>query len=233
MEDHSGRILETIRAQQEWWTITSTMIDFPHEDYETLESIRASGGVAPDAHWDEDRNLFLSAAKLTASLGGKYLSMHAGFIDESKPEYAGKMRDRIRTLADIAATQGTVLLLETGQETAGHMKQFIESLEHEAIGVNFDPANMILYGMGDPIDAVRVLRPWIRHIHIKDARRAERAGTWGKEVPWGTGDVGCTRFLDVLEEVRFDGAMAIEREQDENRFGDIESAVKRLEADSK
>ncbi len=87
---------------------------------------------------------------------------------------------------------------------------------------------MILYGKGNPIEAVRVLSPWIRHLHVKDALRTQQPGTWGAEVPWGDGQVGMTQFLAVLEEVGFDGAMAIEREAGDDRFGDIKRAVQRL-----
>src|SRR5512145_357645 len=81
VEDGSGKVLDTIKAQK--WTITSTMIDFPQEDYSTLDTIKVTGGVVPDASWEQNRKLFLGAAKATAKLGVKYLSMHAGFIDES------------------------------------------------------------------------------------------------------------------------------------------------------
>ena len=87
---------------------------------------------------------------------------------------------------------------------------------------------MILYDKGDPIEAVRVLAPWIKHIHIKDAIRTTQPGTWGAEVPWGDGQVGTEAFLDVLEEIGFEGALAIEREAGDDRFGDIKLAAERL-----
>jgi len=228
VEDSSGKQLDTIRAQG--WTITGTMIDFPQEDYSTLESIKVTGGVVPDDSWQRNHGLFAGAAKVTAQLGVKYLSMHAGFIDESNKAYAKKMYDRIRTLADIAADEGLTLLLETGQESAVDLRGFLEELDHESVGVNFDPANMILYDKGDPIEAVRVLSPWIRHLHVKDALRTKQPGTWGSEVPWGDGQVGIERFLAVLTEVGFNGAMAIEREAGDNRAGDIKLAIQRLAA---
>jgi L-ribulose-5-phosphate 3-epimerase len=226
VEDGSGRVLETIQAQD--WTITSTMIDFPQEDYSTLDTIKVTGGVVPDAPWQQNHNLFLGATLVTAKLGVKYLSMHAGFIDESDKAHADKIHARIRDLANIAADNGVILLLETGQEAAPELRHFLEKLDHRSVGVNFDPANMILYDKGDPIDAVRVLAPWIRHLHVKDATRTKRPGTWGAEVPWGDGEVGMQRFLSVLEEIGFDGAMAIEREAGDNRLGDIKLAVERL-----
>ena len=228
VEDDSGKVLDAIRAQP--WTITCTMIDFPQEDYSTLDSIKVTGGVVPDEHWPRNHSLFLGATIATAELGVKYLSMHAGFIDESDKAAAEKIYARIRTLANIAADNGVILLLETGQETAKELRGFLEELDHKSVGVNFDPANMILYDKGDPIEAVRVLAPWIRHLHVKDAVRTKQPGTWGAEVPWGDGQVGIDRFLGVLEEVGFEGAMAIEREAGDNRLGDVKLAAERLAA---
>ena len=228
VEDGSGKVFDTIKSQK--WTITSTMIDFPQEDYSTLDTIKVTGGVVPDEHWERNRNLFDGAAKVTAKLGVKCLSMHAGFVDESNKAYAEKVYTRIRTLADIARDNGLTLLLETGQETATELRHFLEKLDHKSVGVNFDPANMILYDKGDPIEAVRVLSPWIRHLHVKDALRTTQPGTWGSEVPWGDGQVGIERFIAVLGEVGFKGAMAIEREAGDNRLGDIKLAVERLKA---
>ena len=221
-------VLAAIEKQD--WIITSTMIDFPQEDYSTLESIKITGGITPDEYWEQSHKLFLGAVDVTVKLGVKYLSMHAGFIDESDPAYAKKFYDRIRCLADAASEKDILLLLETGQETAQELRRFLEELNHPAIAVNFDPANMILYDKGDPIEAVRVLAPWIKHIHIKDGIRTKQPGTWGTEVPWGDGQVGPEAFLNTLKEIGFEGALAIEREAGDDRFGDIKLAAERLQA---
>lgn len=226
LEEKGDDFLAAVQKQN--WTISSTMIDFPQEDYSTLESIKVTGGIVPDEYWEQSRQLFVGAADVTVKLGVKYLSMHAGFIDESDPAYAKKFYDRIRYLADAAGQKDIMLLLETGQETAGELRGFMEKLNHSAIGVNFDPANMILYDKGNPIEAVRVLAPWIKHIHIKDAIRTTQPGTWGAEVPWGDGEVGPEAFLNVLKEIGFDGVLAIEREAGDDRFGDIKLAAERL-----
>ena len=218
--------LEAIKAQD--WTITSTMIDFPQEDYSTLDTIKVTGGVVPDDAWEANRDLFAGAAKVTAELGVKYLSMHAGFIDETDEAHAAKITKRLRTLADVAQDSGVILLFETGQESAQELAQFMEKLNHNSVSVNFDPANMILYNKGNPIQAVRTLAPWIRHLHVKDATRTKEPGTWGAEVPWGDGEVGIADFVKVLEEIGFEGAMAIEREAGDSRFGDIKLAIERL-----
>ncbi|HLB73236.1 MAG TPA: sugar phosphate isomerase/epimerase family protein [Sedimentisphaerales bacterium] len=220
------QVLADIEDQD--WTITATMIDFPQEDYSTLEAIKATGGIVPDDCWTRNRKLFLGAAEVTAKLGVKYLSTHAGFIDESDPAYAKKVHDRIKRLADAAADKELTLLLETGQETATELRSFLEELDHPAVGVNFDPANMILYDKGDPIEALRTLAPWIKHLHVKDATRTKVPGTWGAEVPWGNGQVGIVALIRALEEIGFDGAMAIEREAGNDRPGDIALAADRL-----
>jgi len=226
VEDESGAVLKSM--QQQDWKIYSTMIDFPQEDYSTLDSIKVTGGIAPDEHWERNCQLFLGAVDITVKLGVKYIMMHAGFIDHTNEAYVKNFYDRIRTLADAAGDKQITLLLETGQETAEELREFLEMLNHPSVGVNFDPANMILYGKGEPKEAVKVLANWIKHIHVKDALPTETPGTWGSEVPWGDGKVECDKFLTILQEVGFDGVLGIEREAGDDRIGDIKLAAERL-----
>jgi L-ribulose-5-phosphate 3-epimerase len=220
--------LDAVRRQP--WTIGATMIDFPSEDYSTLESIRATGGLVPDAPWEANRALALGAIDTAAALGSKFLSLHLGFIDHARPETARKLSDRTRFLADAAAKRGVELLLETGQESAADLRHFLETMNHPALRINFDPANMILYGKGSPVEAVRALAPWIRHVHAKDATRTKTPGTCGAEVPWGDGEVNPPAFLKALRDSGFAGALAIEREAGDDRLGDIRKAAERLAA---
>ena len=210
------------------WMSSSTMIGFPQEDYSTLESIRKTGGIMPDECWEENRALALQAIDLTAEYGVDFLSTHAGFIDHEDVAGYRKFCGRIRELADAAHEKKVMLLLETGQETAQDLRDCLEDLNHPALGVNFDPANMILYGMGDPIEAVRILAPWIKHVHIKDAIKSRIPGEWGTEVPWGDGDVDCEKFIQTLNEIGYTGALAIEREGGDTRADDIQLAADRL-----
>ena len=96
--------------------------------------------------------------------------------------------------------------------------------------MNFDPANMILYDKGDPLEALRALGPWIRQCHIKDARRTRVSGTWGEEVTVGTGEVDWTAFLATLDELGFHGDLCIEREAGNQRLADIRAARVHLES---
>jgi sugar phosphate isomerase/epimerase len=214
--------------KQNSWTITSTMIGFPQEDYSTLDSIRKTGGIMPDDCWESNRARALEAIELTAELGVPFLSAHVGFIDHNDAESYRTFCARMSELAEAAQAKNIMLLLETGQETAGDLFQCLEELKHPALGVNFDPANMILYGKGDPIEAVRTLAPYIKHVHIKDAVKAAVPGEWGTDVPWGDGEVGCTEFIQALEDIGYAGALAIEREAGDARMADIKLAAERL-----
>jgi len=218
--------LEAVKQQD--WVISSTMIGFDQEDYSTLDTIKITGGVVPDDCWEKNKKVFTAAAKVTSELSVQYLSMHAGFIDHTDVEKYKVMCDRIKCLADISAANGIILLMETGQETAGDLASFLKEVDHTSIGINFDPANMILYDKGDPIEAVKVLSPWIKHVHIIDAIKTETAGQWGSEVPWGGGQVDSVKFLAVLKEIGYEGTLAIEREAGDDRLGDIRMAANRL-----
>ena len=210
------------------WKVTSTMVAFPQEDYSTMERIRVTGGIIPDDCWEKNREIALSAIKRTAALKVPYLSTHAGFIDHHDIEGYARFRTRMLELADAAQSEGIVLIMETGQETALDLKQCLEDLDHPALGVNFDPANMILYDKGDPIEALKILAPWIRHVHIKDASRTRVPGEWGAELAWGDGEVPHEEFLKTLEEIGFNGALAIEREAGDQRLLDIKHAAELL-----
>jgi len=210
------------------WIVTCTMIGFPQEDYSTPDSIRKTGGIVPNDCWDANRTLALEAIRLTAALGVAHLSLHAGFIDHNDAESYQTFCARMCELAKAAHAENIMLLLETGQETASDLRRCLENLNHPALGVNFDPANMILYGKGDPIAAVHTLAPWIKHVHIKDAVKSTVPGEWGSEVPWGNGEVGSNEFIQTLGEIGYTGVLAIEREAGNTRMNDIKLAADRL-----
>ena len=205
--------------------IVSGMFGTVGEDYSTLESIRITGGLVPDAMWEKNFQNAQATAGLAGRLGLQLVTFHAGFLphEVSDPEFE-KLRQRIRRVADLFAAQGVDLAFETGQETADSLGQFLEKLGCANVGVNFDPANMLLYDKGDPIAALRTLAPWVRQCHLKDANRTRTPGTWGEEVPAGTGQVDWPAFFGVLEEIHFAGHCCIEREAGTRRVADIVAA---------
>jgi L-ribulose-5-phosphate 3-epimerase len=202
--------------------IASGMFGCIGEDYSSLDAIKISGGIVPDETWEGNWANITAVADMAASLGVSLVSFHAGFLPESQddPNYA-KLTERIRQIAALFAQKGIKLALETGQEEAGTLKAFLDILGEQNVGVNFDPANMILYGKGDPVAAVKVLMPYLMQVHIKDALPTATPGTWGSEEVVGTGAVDWDAFLTALDEGAFKGAMCIEREAGTDRPGDI------------
>jgi len=192
------------------------------EDYSTLESIRLTGGVVPDGQWEKNLALAMGVAQIAEREGVDMVTFHAGFVphDKTEPGYA-TLKDRLTVLADLFADAGCELLLETGQETADELLTFLNFVNHPNLGVNFDPANMILYGKGDPIDAITKLVDNTGQVHIKDAVASTTPGEWGSEMAADEGEVNWSRFFAVLDEAGYDGHLVIEREAGEDRPGDI------------
>ncbi len=208
------------------WRLFATMISFPQEDYSTLDTIRKTGGVVPDDCWPRNREIAAAAAELSGTLGAPYMLFHAGFLDESNPAAYAAYVERVSFVRDACARVGVQLILESGQETAEDLARFLRDVP--GLYVNFDPANMILYGKGRPMEALETLVPWIRKIHVKDADATAVPGTWGTERPWGEGQVGGAAFIDALNGLGFTGNMTIEREGGDDRVGDIARAAARL-----
>src|SRR4051812_5781049 len=212
-------------------TITSGMMGFPGEDYSTIAAIRRTGGFVPDDLWPVRKQLMHQAALLAKELGLKMLLTHMGFIPPSSDPKYGTMIERATIIAEDLGEQGLDLLMETGQESAPELLQFMNDVKRKNVFVNFDPANMILYGAGDPIDAIEVLGRHIKHVHVKDAVMSKQPGIeWGTEVPFGTGEVPPEKFLLALASAGFTGPIAIEREAGENRVADIRFAIETLKA---
>ena len=207
-------------------TVVSGMFTPKGEDYSTPATSQKTGGVVPDEHWDANLQAFRNTAEVAKALGLSQVSFHAGFIPEEDQAMHDKLVGRLRELGDILKdTADADLLLETGQESADSLDRFLAEVDRASVAVNFDPANMILYGMGDPIAAVNKLAPRIRQAHIKDATSPPAPGQWGGEVAVGTGEVNWDAFFKALDAGGFDGNLVIEREAGEDRIGDIKQAA--------
>jgi len=218
-----GKTAELFAAQG--IEIVSGMFGTIGEDYSSLDAIKETGGVVPDKHWDANWANIQAVAGIAAGLDLKIVTFHAGFLphEESDPGFA-KLLGRITEIADVFDANDIDLGFETGQETADTLRLFLEKLNRPSVGVNFDPANMILYGKGDPIDALETLAPFLKQCHIKDATMTRDPGTWGMEVTVGTGEVDWPAFFSTLAKVDFRGHCCIEREADEQRVTDIRTA---------
>ena len=205
--------------------IVSGMFGTIGEDYSSLDAIRETGGVVPDEHWDANWANIQTVAGIAAGLGLKIITFHAGFLphEESDPGFT-KLLGRITQIANVFDANGIELGFETGQETAGTLRLFLEKLNRPSVGVNFDPANMLLYDKGDPIVALETLAPFLKQCHIKDATQTKEVGTWGTEVTVGTGEVDWPAFFATLAKLGYEGDCCIEREADDQRIADIRTA---------
>jgi L-ribulose-5-phosphate 3-epimerase len=192
--------------------LTGAMLGFPGEDYTTPATIKATGGFGSPETRAERLERLRWALDRTRALGLTDLMLHAGFLPESGDPDRPAMLDTLAQAAQLAAESGVTLAFETGQETAELLRRTLDELKAPNLKVNFDPANMLLYDMGDPIRAVELLGPDIRSVHVKDARRPTVRGEWGEEVPLGQGDVNIRKFVQTLKKVGYTGPLVVERE---------------------
>ena len=211
--------------QQHGIQFVSGMFGTVGEDYTSLESIRRTGGLVPDSTWEENWENAQVNARLAHQLGLNLVTFHAGFLphDPADPEFE-KLQHRIRLVADVFAAEGIDLAFETGQETAETLRGFLEKLGRVSVGVNFDPANLLLYDQGRPLEALRALASWVKQCHVKDACRTQTPGTWGEEVPVGRGQVDWAEFFGILNTAQFSGPCCIEREAGRQRVADVRTA---------
>jgi sugar phosphate isomerase/epimerase len=161
---------------------------------------------------------------LSVDLGPRLAIVQAGRIptDAQAPAFHW-LSESLRALGQYGDRVGATLALETGLETGEVLSQFLGRCDTGGLGVNLDPANLLMHGF-DPVEGTRALRSWIRHLHAKDARRAS-ASQSAQEVPLGHGDIDWMGFLGLLEEIEYRGWITIERESGSNRLGDIAAGV--------
>ena len=202
--------------------VISGMAETIGEDYTSLESIRRTGGIVPDANWGANWEHFQKIVEVAKEFNIKLVTFHAGFVphEPEDPTYH-KLRDRMLQLSELFRDNGMNLGLETGQETAPHLKMFLDSLNCPNVRVNYDPANILLYGNGDPIKVIETLSGYIVQCHLKDATRTKVPGTWGTEVAVGTGEVDWKQFFTKLNQIGFNGDFSLEREAGDQRIIDL------------
>ena len=187
---------------------------------------------------------------LAVDVGTRVVTTHIGVVpeDESSERFE-TMRKACYELGEYAASKGVTFAIETGPETADRLKSFLMAVDSKGIGVNMDPANLVMVTGDDPVKAVHTLADYIVHTHAKDGRNlqpcdAERIyagfaeggieglnfGDYFEEVPLGEGDVDFDAYLAALKEIGFDGFLTIEREVGGDPAGDIKAAIDFLRA---
>ncbi len=213
-------------------TVTATAVGFEGEDYSSIARISETGGYVVDADWDLRREKTMAVGRVTSQLGVKYLSVHVGFVPhDTADERYTVMCDRVRSICKGLGELGVTLVMETGQETAENLLAFIDAVGEPNIGINFDPANMILYGVGEPVEALELLKDHVVHVHMKDGTWSDAPGEkWGEDVVLGTGQADIPRVVSKLKAQGYAGPLMIEREAGDQRVADIREAVTLLES---
>ena len=164
-------------------------------------------------------------------LGAPAIVTHAGFLPEnpSDHEYLPVL-SALRQVANHCKRQGIGFWFETGQETPVTLLRYIEEIGTDNLGINLDPANLLMYGRGNPVDAARVFGKYVRSIHAKDGMLPTDGLNLGHEKAIGSGLVDFPLMLRILKDAGFDGDLIIEREiapgEEQNR--DIRNAVAKL-----
>lgn len=195
-------------------TLTAVFGGFEGESYADIPTVVETVGIVPPALRAARVQEMKEIADFAHMLQCDVVALHLGFIphDKSDPLY-GDVVEVTRDILDHCKHNNQNLHLETGQETAAGLLEFISDVERDNLFINFDPANMILYGTGEPIEALRQVGALVRSVHCKDATWADNPGVeWGAEVALNDGAVGMEDYLRTLDEIGYTGPLTIERE---------------------
>lgn len=188
-------------------------------------------GLVPAAYRSARLNTLKRCSDFMKKIGITDLVTHVGFIpvNPGDPDYIGLI-GALRDLVKYCGNNGQYFLFETGQETPTTLLRTMEDIGFNNVGVNLDPANLLMYGMGNPLDALDVFGKQVRNIHGKDGVYPTNGRELGKEKPLGEGKVNYPAFIRKLKEIGYDRYITIEREiNGEQQIKDIMAAKMLLE----
>jgi sugar phosphate isomerase/epimerase len=215
------------------FTVVTVFAAYDGESYADVPTVQRTVGFIPRATRAKREARTLEVSDFAAELRVPGIATHIGFVPESNrdEDYIAVM-EMVRRVCDHAAKHGQTFALETGQEAAATLLDFLLEVNRENLRINFDPANMILYGTGDPIHALATLAQHVVTVHCKDGDwpPKDKPGALGTEKPLGQGAVGIDRFIDQLRKIGYQGPLTIEREVEnpEQRIRDIRAAIELL-----
>jgi sugar phosphate isomerase/epimerase len=225
------------RCREAGITVTCVFGGFDGESYADIATTARTVGLVPEATRAARVQEMKEISDFAKLLGVGCVGLHIGFVPEDRQGASYKsLLEVTRDLLDHVKANGQNLHLETGQESADHLLEFIHDVDRDNLFINFDPANMILYGNGDPIEALKKVGHLVRSVHCKDAKWAapdQRGKGWGTEVALGDGDVGMETYLRTLLSLGYTGPLTIEREIAHDRVQqktDIGQAQRLLES---
>ncbi len=207
-------------------TVATLFVGFDGQDYSSLATVARTVGLVPRPLRSHRLAVARKYSDLAGELGVPSLSLHLGILPGDDRDLA----DGLRGLLELCATRGQTVHLETGQESAAELLRFIRHIDRPNLGVNFDPANFLLYGTDEPLTALAALHPLVRGVHCKDGFRPTVPGELGREVPLGQGAVNIPAFLGELLGRGYRGPLVIEREHGPDVVAEILAARAYLQA---
>ncbi|MCX6908922.1 MAG: sugar phosphate isomerase/epimerase [Verrucomicrobia bacterium] len=211
----------------EWVTLFAA---FEGESYADIASVRNTVGLVPPDLRAARLEITKKLSDFACEVGIPRFAFHVGCVPENPddPAYTPIVR-MLRLLAGHCRFNGQQLCFETGQESADSLLRLIADTKESNVKVNFDPANMVLYGSGDPIEALGKLAPHVATVHCKDGKPPAEPGKLGVEVPLGQGEVGFERFIAKLREIGYAGPLCIEREiSGDQQIADVRQGIELL-----
>ncbi|MBR6554446.1 MAG: TIM barrel protein [Clostridia bacterium] len=189
-------------------------------------------GIVPAEYREMRVQQLIKAADFAEWLGVTDIITHAGFLPESPcdPNF-GPVADAIKEIAEAYKAKGKWFLFETGQETPVAMLRYIETVGTGNLGINFDTANLILYGKANSVDALEVFGKYVRNTHFKDGLYPTCGNELGIEVALGDGKANVPGIIAKLKELNYQGAYVIEREiSGDQQIADINKAKALIES---
>lgn len=219
--------------ERENFPLATVFAAYEGEDYADIPTVKRTVGFIPRETRAEREIRTCAVSDFAAAIGVRSIACHVGFVPEDRrdADYLA-VRDIVRRVCDHAAANGQTFALETGQEPPRVLLRFMEDAGRENLKINFDPANLILYGSSDPIEALEALGAQVVSVHCKDGDwpPKERPGALGTERPLGQGSVGIPRFVAALKHIGYRGILSVEREASDpaGRWRDIHAAVELL-----
>lgn len=188
-------------------------------------------GLVPTAYRFERMKDLMRGSDFAKKLGVPMVATHAGFLPENPntAEYH-EVVSALRTVANYCKKNGQKFIFETGQETPVTLRRVIEDIGTDNLGINLDPANLILYGKANPVDALDVFGEYVLDVHAKDGMYPTDGKNLGRETPLGEGRVNFPALISKLREIGYDKTLIIEREiSGEKQRSDIILGKKLLE----
>jgi sugar phosphate isomerase/epimerase len=155
---------------------------------------------------------------------------HFGFIPEDpNNELYIEFIELMKGIASYAAEKEINIYFETGQETPVTLLRSIEDIGADNLGINYDTANLIMYGKANPVDGLHVVGEYVRALHAKDGNYPTNPRELGEEKPIGEGSVDFPAVIRYLKEAGFKGHITIEREiSGDKQIEDIKKAKEYL-----